>query len=112
MLFRCYWVHCTRWKLKKIIFKNLIFNPHTIFAYNLIFLYILTLKYIFLFVFNAVFCTRRVSVPVAYVRTTLLMVSILWGGGGSAWAAIFFFFFTSFCTLTSLCCHSHNFLSN
>src|SRR5258705_549327 len=80
-------------KLKKIIFKNLIFNPHTTFAYNLIFLYILTLKYMFSFVFNAVFCTRRLSVPVTYVRTTLLMVSILWGGGGSAWAAIFFFFF-------------------
>src|SRR5258705_12713370 len=96
-------------KLKKIFFKNLIFNPHTTFAYNLIFLYILTLKYMFSFVFNAVFCTRRLSVPVTYVRTTLLMVSILWGGGGSAWAAIFFFFFfTSFCTLNSLLCYGHN----
>src|SRR5258705_1820633 len=96
-------------KLKKIFFKNLIFNPHTTFAYNLIFLYILTLKYMFSFVFNAVFCTRRLSVPVTYVRTTLLMVSILWGGGGSAWAAIFFFFFfSSFCTFTSFCVDGHN----
>src|SRR5258705_8345184 len=80
-------------KLKKIFFKNLIFNPHTTFAYNLIFLYILTLKYMFSFVFNAVFCTRRLSVPVTYVRTTLLMVSILWGVAGLRGPPSFFFFF-------------------
>src|SRR5258705_5373217 len=100
-------------EVKKNYFKNLIFNPHTTFAYNLIFLYILTLKYMFSFVFNAVFCTRRLSVPVTYVRTTLLMVSILWGGGGSAWAAIFFFFFfTSIFSLTLFLCYLYNFLRN
>src|SRR5258705_4674303 len=100
-------------EVKKNYFKNLIFNPHTTFAYNLIFLYILTLKYMFSFVFNAVFCTRRLSVPVTYVRTTLLMVSILWGGGGSAWAAIFFFFFfSSFLTSTSFFVSRHNFFLN